>query len=772
MLPPQRPDSDYQRWKRSRLLPQHGPKNSVIWSTDGNSGELGESMARPTRVNTADTSPSTALDILRHGSPTSSPISARSGAATIHIADRLTTLPLPGDRNPLAVLAEASADVAGQDGQTSMAANTSQSSQGRQEESYYEPVERILKDEAPHIMALISVPEAERLFDMYFSHLHPHLPLLDVPHSPPSAVARRNNFLFNAICCASARAFDPTLWSRLADFAKFEMERLPKEKNIDVIQGHCIHAMWNMNPPKHFELDMSWLRTGLAIRTAVDINLHRVVLVPEARDGLPEWVIRAIARTWLGAYIVDQTMSIQLGKASSMRGEQSVRLYINLLRSSRDAQQASTPSLSDLWIAALAEWTQLLTRAVDSLHSKSDNDALDRPCGNYPGGLASEMGLPDLARIYDQQFKSWRQRVEAEVREADRNSTGVRLPNEEEASGAQAVSNNIQIYQQYATLLIHSFSLERSGGINEGPLTGALIEIQTMSVGVIRTYQAYFDSVTCHRKGSPDILHSFLTYAAVSLLRILQPQYSFMDPDYRSVLHTARTAAIMLARAPSPLAKSNSDFLNRLIDTKALQLVSRAAPAKPIRNSSWETAPDDSHAPAIQRQREATATSSHVSDPDRSLNLEAFGHLLNRDQGRSVWPPLPDSAWDPPLFLSDQSSSLANTDAQAALPVQLTTSRHEFDPLDLLLSQRALAAHHGHPLQTEIDASDASRADNEHSVPEPKDLHSWVNRLTEGQDSVYVPAAAIGTGLQHDLLFTQDNFWRSILEGLPAHSTT
>jgi hypothetical protein len=34
------------------------------------------------------------------------------------------------------------------------------------------------------------------------------------------------------------------LWARLKDFARFEMERLPREKNLDVVQGHLIYAWW------------------------------------------------------------------------------------------------------------------------------------------------------------------------------------------------------------------------------------------------------------------------------------------------------------------------------------------------------------------------------------------------------------------------------------------------------------------------------------------------------------------------------------------------
>ena len=41
-----------------------------------------------------------------------------------------------------------------------------------------------------------------------------------------------------AVCCAAARAFNIVLWERLKEFARFEMERLPRDKNIDVRSGH------------------------------------------------------------------------------------------------------------------------------------------------------------------------------------------------------------------------------------------------------------------------------------------------------------------------------------------------------------------------------------------------------------------------------------------------------------------------------------------------------------------------------------------------------
>ena len=46
------------------------------------------------------------------------------------------------------------------------------------------------------------------------------------------------------VCCAAARCYNVVLWERLREFARFEMERLPKEKNIDVVQGQLIYTWW------------------------------------------------------------------------------------------------------------------------------------------------------------------------------------------------------------------------------------------------------------------------------------------------------------------------------------------------------------------------------------------------------------------------------------------------------------------------------------------------------------------------------------------------
>jgi hypothetical protein len=91
-------------------------------------------------------------------------------------------------------------------------------------------------------------------------------------------------------------------------------------------------------------------------RTAIDINLHRVALFPDATTALPPWLLRSMIRTWLLTTVTDRTLSAQLGKPSSMRGENSVQRYLSLLygyiedsKKAKDHQAVLDDSAVALW---------------------------------------------------------------------------------------------------------------------------------------------------------------------------------------------------------------------------------------------------------------------------------------------------------------------------------------------------------------------------------------------------------------------------------------
>lgn len=106
--------------------------------------------------------------------------------------------------------------------------------------------------------------------------------------------------------------------------------------------------------PSRFEQDMTWLRAGIACRTAIDIALHRVGLLSAAREGLPPAIIKTIVRTWLLCFVADRTLSVQLGKPNGRQWEPEATKYVEYLRgpTGQDGNQVQ-PTEDDVFVACL-----------------------------------------------------------------------------------------------------------------------------------------------------------------------------------------------------------------------------------------------------------------------------------------------------------------------------------------------------------------------------------------------------------------------------------
>ena len=84
--------------------------------------------------------------------------------------------------------------------------------------------------------------------------------------------------------------------------------------------------------------------------------------------------------------------------------------------------EGDDPSPDDIWVSSLAEWVQILVRAIDLLRSET------------PDGPS----IPSIVRIYDKQFKQWREKAEL-------NHTCW-----------------IRLYDNYARLVVHSHAFQRA----------------------------------------------------------------------------------------------------------------------------------------------------------------------------------------------------------------------------------------------------------------------------------------------------------------------
>jgi len=129
-------------------------------------------------------------------------------------------------------------------------------------------------------------------------------------------------------------------------------------------------------------------------------------------------------------------------------------------------------------------------------------------------------------------------------------------------------------------------------------------------------------------RGCPDFVFTVLTYAAVSLLKATQSQFSHLKPNRSIIFNLARKAADMLARAamvPDHLPASQSVFLSRLIEAKA-------------------------HEPTYD-------PTAFIPEP---IDFEAFGNSITEDQTKTLWPPMPGTGLEGSLLPPSSESMHGN----------------------------------------------------------------------------------------------------------------
>ncbi|KAK4045949.1 hypothetical protein OIV83_006497 [Microbotryomycetes sp. JL201] len=456
---------------------------------------------------------------------------------------RLSSLPMPGDsgNNPLHALAEASRMASGSKDPTGHRDGYFRPNDGEAPRLTQESARRSKGEvEPPHVLGLITKADAELLFQIYRDYLHPHLPVLCIESTTTGSVARRSNFLFNAICCVSARycSQKPEIARNLSRFGRTEMSRFPLDKSIEVVQAHLIYAHWNLMPGDRFETDATWLRIGLAVRTALDLNLHRVALVKDVT--LPPLLRASIIRTWLLCYYLDQVLSSQLGKPCSPLAHPSIEGYMKLVGSSADDQR----------VLSLVKYAQLLSGMMDVLSFPSATDL-------YP----VSPHYPDLRASYERQFHTWA--------EESLNASAELVQSEHQ--GAMTRSQ-ILIHAFYAKLIVNSNLLQRCLDVQyAAQFEAAFTKFQTAALQLIEVFEKDF-APRGLMKYCPDIFSTYLTYACVSLLKSTQPQFRSFCTNYRECFAIVERVSKLMARGAASkghLPYIHANFLNRLLQNRS-----------------------------------------------------------------------------------------------------------------------------------------------------------------------------------------------------------
>lgn len=160
--------------------------------------------------------------------------------------------------------------------------------------------------------------------------------LLDADWHTPSFVFSRSAFLFTCVCTVAAKFYTkrPELHAKcLAIAKKVALDCIGRGyKSVEIVQGFLLLVMWNQ-PSERWEEDKTWIFSGIAIRMAQDLNLHRKSVAslpgntnrddPAVIDREKEIINRE--RTWFLCFAVDRSLSAQMGKPYTIREDWIIR---------------------------------------------------------------------------------------------------------------------------------------------------------------------------------------------------------------------------------------------------------------------------------------------------------------------------------------------------------------------------------------------------------------------------------------------------------------
>ncbi|KAM0493645.1 hypothetical protein ACHAP8_009088 [Fusarium lateritium] len=173
---------------------------------------------------------------------------------------------------------------------------------------------------------LVSLPDAERLFDFYKKRLDPYIYLIGCPYKSMQVLRQKSQFLLVAILTVAA-LHDQTA-DHLYPICSSEFRRLfqtsifERRLSRDYLRALCIGCYWLS--------DLSWMLSGHAIRRAAEFDLHnsydRAIEKASTEDA-------ECARIWYILCVCDQQLATQYGRPSIVQEDASTQGAIDFLRS-------------------------------------------------------------------------------------------------------------------------------------------------------------------------------------------------------------------------------------------------------------------------------------------------------------------------------------------------------------------------------------------------------------------------------------------------------
>ncbi|KAL5511348.1 hypothetical protein ACEPAH_4564 [Sanghuangporus vaninii] len=476
----------------------------------------------------------------------------------------------------------------------------------------------------PEMLSFVSTEEVVALFKIFFEKMNIHSGLLDPTFHTPSLVCSRSPFLLTTVCAIASKFYDarPELHQKLSSLSRKLAFSVPEKgfKSVEIVQAYILLALWGCDPVERYEQDKTWLLLGMGIRMATDLNLHRKTTIlgqdtPEGRARDKE--VHNRERTWLICYILDRSMSAQMGKPHSIKED-------FIIQNTELFWTKSIAVKADAGVAAYAELQRILSRGLDLLYSSTTSAS----------GLITHCDYYLVTNTIESQLRHWYEEWASKL-----------VDPTETTSRHQVYWLSIgKFYFNYAMLVVNSFGLQNALDRSPVDIGHFFTRCHSSAVACVTVVRDELGPQGFLRY-SPDSHFVQCSYAVLSLLKFTRPAFRRFLVDENKTLELVQDIADLLekiAAGPTHTPALYSAFLRALISA---QPMNQSSPRHDPNHHRSEHLGDDMQNPATSGHNSADSNLSFLGSHFDAQNATTGVFQANSEMG-----PVADISTFPPTM--------------------------------------------------------------------------------------------------------------------------
>ncbi|KAF8920252.1 hypothetical protein CPB85DRAFT_1429060 [Mucidula mucida] len=462
--------------------------------------------------------------------------------------------------------------------------------------------------EMPSILArgIISTSEAEELFSMfYFDRMNLSLSLCDPILYTAQNTCARSAFMFTVICAIASRYYAkrPDLYDHLIVDAKMAAGAalIGGEKNVEMVIGYILLSLYP-EPTRNWEDQRGWAYLGMAIRTAMDINLHLPNTVKPLHE-LHERQMLNRTRVWINCFNLDRSTGSQYGKFPIINNMDYTANH------SEDWWRLSPYNMKnfDIHTSCYNAELRVMARFISRIYSDP----------KHPTGLNKDIDVAELATETDEELKCLEAKWMAILDQTDMSDPQNRFR-----------TGLLRLAFSYARLASLSFGFQHAFGKNrnnETPSCNCLAAAYDVHNVILNDVGRPEQRI--YLRHGPEAQIVFVTFASTFLIKLLQPKYAtYIDAGQRSYIQQLVQGVIDLFGSPEVAVderhgpKAYSRFLKGLLEMTLSEKVRQTSLPK-VRQTSLPKVRRAKSAKSLNATEHSNSSSAYTSPMTASMSI-------------------------------------------------------------------------------------------------------------------------------------------------------